>query len=59
VMDGLQFRREQHNDPRIQHIPVVMITASDDRRADLIPGDQVLTKPVQAQELLRVVHQFC
>src|SRR5713101_95680 len=59
VMDGWQFRREQHNDPTIQHIPVVMITGSDDRRADLIPSDQVLTKPVRVQELLKVVQQFC
>ena len=59
VMDGWQFRQEQQNAPTIQHIPVVMITASDDRRADLIPSDQVLTKPVRVQELLKVVQQFC
>jgi len=59
VMDGWQFRLEQQKDPTIQHIPVVMITASDDRRADLIPSDQVLTKPVRARELLKLVQQFC
>jgi CheY-like chemotaxis protein len=59
VMGGWQFRREQQDDPTIQHIPVVMITASEERRADLIPSDQVLTKPVRVQELLKFVHQFC
>ena len=59
VMDGWQFRREQQEDPSIQSIPVVMITASEERRADLIPNEQVLRKPVPVDELLKFVHRFC
>jgi CheY-like chemotaxis protein len=59
VMSGWQFRREQQRDPSIQRIPVVMITASEERRGDLIPNQQVLTKPVRADELLKSVHRYC
>jgi len=59
VMSGWQFRREQQRDPSIQCIPVVMITASEERRADLIPNQQVLTKPVRADEVLKSVHRYC
>ncbi len=59
VMNGWQFRREQQKDPSIQRIPVVMITASEERRVDLIPNHQVLTKPVRVDQLLKSVHRFC
>jgi CheY-like chemotaxis protein len=59
VMNGWQFRREQQKDPSIQFIPVVMITASDERQVDLIPNNQVLTKPIRVNELLEFVHRFC
>ena len=59
VMNGWQFRREQQEDPSIQFIPVVMITASDERQVDLIPNNQVLTKPIRVNELLESVHRFC
>lgn len=59
VMNGWQFRRKQQEDPSIQHIPVVMITGSEERRADLIPNNQVLTKPFPVDELLKFVHQLC
>jgi len=59
VMNGWQFRRKQQQDPSIQNIPVVMITASEERQADLIPDDQVLAKPFPVDALLKFVHQFC
>jgi CheY-like chemotaxis protein len=58
-MSGWQFLREQQEDTSIQCIPVLMITASDERRVDLIPNNQVLTKPIRVDELLESVHRFC
>ncbi len=57
-MSGWQFRCEQKEDPSLRGIPVVMMTGSRERRADLIPNDQVLEKPVAVDMLLKFVHQF-
>jgi CheY-like chemotaxis protein len=59
VMNGWQFRREQQKDPSIQKIPVVLVTANEERQAELIPNDLVLRKPVRVDELLKFVHRFC
>jgi CheY-like chemotaxis protein len=58
-MSGWQFRVEQRDDPSLRAIPVVMMTASRERRADLIPNDQVLEKPVAVDKLLKFVQQYC
>jgi CheY-like chemotaxis protein len=57
VMDGRQFRAQQRNDPRLGGIPVVMFTAGRDL-AD-IDSTEVIQKPVDVEELLRVVGRYC
>ncbi|MGZ3420675.1 MAG: response regulator [Polyangiales bacterium] len=55
VLDGWAFRAEQCNDPRLAKIPVVVVTAS--RNADLtaLRPKAFLKKPIDFDELLRVL----
>lgn len=53
VMDGRQFRSEQLKDPRIKHIPVVIVSALSDH-VDL-DADKVMIKPVDVEVLLTTI----
>ena len=57
VMDGWQFRSEQTRNPRLAHIPVIVVTALADR-ADVDAND-VIIKPVDVDRLLIKVDQYC
>jgi len=57
VMDGWQFRIEQVKDPRLAHIPVIVVTALSDR-AD-VDANEVIIKPVDVDRLLTSVNQYC
>ena len=57
VMDGWQFRSEQVRNPRIAHIPVIVVTALSDR-AD-VDANEVIIKPVDVDRLLTTVDQYC
>ena len=60
-MNGWAFRTEQLNDPELAAIPVVVITADPGaaKRA-MIPGVVAsLTKPVEFDQLLRIVQRHC
>lgn len=60
-MNGWTFRTEQMKDPRVAHIPVVVISAdaSAAQRA-VSPGViATLTKPVEFDTLLQVVGEYC
>ncbi|MGA8643796.1 response regulator [Candidatus Binatus sp.] len=57
VMDGWQFRAEQARNPRLAHIPVIVVTALSDR-AD-IDANEVIIKPVDVDRLLTKVDQYC
>jgi len=55
-MDGLEFCKILKNDPKIQHIPVVMLTAKGEE-ADIVTGlelgaDDYVTKPFSPRVLL-------
>jgi CheY-like chemotaxis protein len=57
VMDGWQFRSEQTRNPRIAHIPVIVVTALADR-AD-VDANEVIIKPVDVDRLLTKVDKYC
>lgn len=60
VMDGWQFARELRAGWG-REVPVVVVTAADHARArsDEIAADEVLPKPFDVDELLRVVARHC
>jgi CheY-like chemotaxis protein len=57
TMDGWEFRRRQKNDPRIAHIPVVVVSASS--AAKPIDADSILRKPVDINRLLETIARHC
>ena len=57
VMDGWQFRSEQIKNPRLAHIPVIVVTALSDR-AD-VDANEVIIKPVDVDRLLSTVDHYC
>ena len=57
VMDGWQFRSEQTRNPRLAHIPVIVVTALSDR-AD-VDANEVIIKPVDVDRLLNTVDRYC
>jgi CheY-like chemotaxis protein len=57
VMDGWQFRSEQVRNPRLAHIPVIVVTALADR-AD-VDANEIIIKPVDVDHLLTTVDQYC
>jgi two-component system response regulator MprA len=60
-MDGWLFRREQRADPTLAGIPVVVVSAvAADRiiARELAPAG-LLTKPVEAEELVGAVREYC
>lgn len=62
LMDGLKLVGLIKGNPDLRHIPVIMITtegAKEDReRAIKIGADAYLSKPIQTQELVRLVNSF-
>lgn len=60
VMDGLEFRRRQLQDPEVSDVPVVIITGKE------IPGDieelrplKVIRKPFPPNEILSLLEEHC
>jgi len=62
VMDGLKLVSLARGNPSYKDIPIIMITtegAEEDRkRALAIGANAYLTKPIQTQELIRLVNGF-
>ncbi|HEX3761517.1 MAG TPA: response regulator [Kofleriaceae bacterium] len=56
VMNGWEFLAAVAKDPRLEHIPVVVLTAAEHTE---VPGArEVLSKPMDLKELLRVVEHY-
>lgn len=56
VMNGWEFLAAVGNDPALRTIPVVVLTAAENAQ---IPGArEVLSKPMDLKELLRVVERY-
>jgi two-component system chemotaxis response regulator CheY len=62
VMDGLKLVSLVRENPSYKNIPVIMITtegAEEDRKKALAIGaNAYLTKPIQTQELMKLVTSF-
>lgn len=62
IMDGLKLVSLVRGDPANKDIPIIMITtegAEEDRKRALSLGaNAYLTKPIQTQELLKLVNQY-
>jgi CheY-like chemotaxis protein len=59
VMDGWQFRQEQTRNSALAGIPVIVVSAAGRDRIQKIDADAYLSKPVDLEELLACVTQFC
>jgi CheY-like chemotaxis protein len=59
VMDGWEFRQHQAKDERLKEIPTIVVSAAGRDRMKQIPADAYLSKPVDMDELLSRVSQFC
>jgi CheY-like chemotaxis protein len=59
VMDGWEFRRRQVEDARLREIPTIVVSAAGRERLAQISADAYLSKPVDMDELLQQVSQFC
>ncbi|MBA2301921.1 MAG: response regulator [Acidobacteria bacterium] len=59
VMDGWEFRRRQVEDARLRAIPTIVVSAAGRDRLSQISADAYLSKPVDMDELLQRVSQFC
>ena len=59
VMDGWQFRRRQIEDARLAKIPTIVVSAAGRDRMAQISADAYLAKPIDMDELLTRVSQFC
>jgi CheY-like chemotaxis protein len=59
-MDGSRFRAEQLKDPVLAPYPVVVLTADAraDEKARVLQADGYLPKPVDLEDLLKMVGRF-
>jgi CheY-like chemotaxis protein len=58
VMDGWKFLDALLQDPRFSRIPLVVLTAARDQRARDLRVAEVLTKPVQLQQVLGALERL-
>jgi CheY-like chemotaxis protein len=59
VMNGWQLRAALKEDPRLARIPVVVVSALNSELAQRVPGAHYLPKPVDIDQLLDVVCDYC
>jgi CheY-like chemotaxis protein len=58
VMSGWEFLRVQRENTLIATIPVIVVSAAGDR-AKSTSANGFIKKPIELENLLEVVHQFC
>jgi CheY-like chemotaxis protein len=61
VMSGWQFVAEQRQDPRLEAIPVVVVSADGNlsEKATSLGASGYLRKPIEIDSLLEVVQRYC
>ena len=59
VMDGWQFRAQQIRDAALASIPVIVVSAAGKERMADIEANAYLSKPVDLEQLLAHVTQYC
>jgi CheY-like chemotaxis protein len=61
VKDGMEFRKEQLEDPRLAQIPVIVMSA--DRNVDQklleMQGNAYIRKPLSIEQLINAVSKYC
>ncbi len=58
-MDGAQFRSAMLQEPRLAHIPVLVVTAYEPSTTNGLSVSRVFRKPVNVTALLDTVRQYC
>lgn len=60
VMNGLEFRAAQLQDPTLSHIPIILLTANNSFKdsKEKLQAYEFLNKPVDSKDLLYVVENF-
>lgn len=59
VMDGWEFRRQQQSDPAYANVPVIILSALDQRRAAEVNAAAILKKPLDFDRLIELVRRYC
>ena len=59
VMDGWQFREQQTRNRSLAEIPVIVVSAAGVDRISAIAANAYLSKPVDLDQLLERVTQYC
>lgn len=60
VMDGKQFLTAMRSEPRVQNIPVVILSAATREWSGAhLEVEEVLSKPVDLEVLLQTVNRIC
>ena len=61
VMDGVEFRRHQREEPRLRDIPVVCLSARHDarERANELGFAAFLSKPFDLETVIAAVREIC
>ena|SRR5438128_2550638 len=61
VMNGWEFRKQQTQDPALQSIPVVVISADGalPQKAAALGATDYLIKPIDLDKLLEAVQRYC
>jgi CheY-like chemotaxis protein len=59
VMDGWTFRRRQRANPRLTHIPVVVVASDPAQPVEELDADAVLQKPLDIREVVRTIRELC
>lgn len=61
VMDGIDFRSRQRQDPALASIPVIVVSASGDGGATAASLDAAafIAKPIRVHQLMSAVQQVC
>jgi CheY-like chemotaxis protein len=60
VMDGIEFRGAQQQDPQISDLPVLVLSAHNEAEAIATRmGTGMLRKPLDADQLLELVDVYC
>ena len=57
VMDGWQFHEQQQRDPRLAHIPLLVLTAVPLAQTRMFPPGTVVQKPIDVPLLLDAIEQ--
>jgi CheY-like chemotaxis protein len=58
-MDGWQFRRQQIRQRELADIPVIVVSAAGKDRFTGLDANAYLSKPVDLEQLLEQINEFC